>query len=135
MSVIGKDIGELHLLRLYLIFLPDELTYKRTLCLSHLTGSLSRLVSSITGVKCWCSLFNQCLILGLYFNKGMKWQFKCPCRYIFDPFPGICYVNLSNVELIFNPYKSPREMCFHLLKDSRAVLICQTPKAGLCLPQ
>lgn len=89
------------------------LPHKRTLCLSNLTGSLSRLVSSTTGVKCQCSLFNQCFILGLYFNTGMKWQLKCRCRYIFCPFeiPGPGSVNLNNLKFIFNLYKSLREMC------------------------
>lgn len=100
------------------------LPHKRTLCLSNLTSSLSRLVSSTTGVKRQCSLFNQCFILGLYFNGGMKQQFKCRCRYIFWRFqiPGLCYVNLNNLWFI-SICTNPLEKCaVLLLKDTTAVL-------------
>lgn len=92
------------------------LPHKRTLCLSHLTGSLLGLGSSPTGVKCQCTPFHQCLIPGSYFNERMKQQLKCHGRYVSVPFPGLCYVNLNNVEFIFNLYKSLGEMCYSFAK-------------------
>lgn len=104
------------------------LPHKRTLCLSNLTGSLSRLVSSTTGVKCQCFLFNQCFILGLYFNGGDKTEFECLCRYIFCPFliPCLCYVNLNN---LFSICTNSLEKCaVHLLQDTTAVLTLHQTK-------
>lgn len=111
------------------------LPHKRTLCLSNLTGSLSRLVSSTTGVKCQCFLFNQCFILGLYFNGGDKTEFECLCRYIFCPFliPCLCYVNLNN---LFSICTNSLEKCaVHLLQDTTAVLTLHQTKTTLTQPK
>lgn len=90
------------------------LPHKRTLCLSNLTGSLSRLLSSTTGVKCQCFLFHQCFILGLYFNKGNEIAIQMSLQIYFCPFLilYLCYVNLNNLSFIFNLYKSFGEMCY-----------------------
>lgn len=89
------------------------LPHKRTLCLSNLTGSLSRLLSSTTGVKCQCFLFHQCFILGLYFNKGNETAIQMSLQIYFCPFLILCLccVNLNNLSFIFNLYKSLGEMC------------------------
>lgn len=112
----------------------NSLPHKRTLCLSHLTGSLSRLGSSMAGVKCQCSPFHQCLIPGLYFNKEMKQQFKCHCRYVFVPFPGLCYVNLNNVEFIFNLYESLGEMCYSFAKRRNSCAVMTDIKTETISP-
>lgn len=66
----------------------------------------------------------------------MKQQFKCHCRYIFCPFfiPGLCYVNLNNLEFIFNLYKSLGEMCYSFAKRHNSC-VDLTPKPGLSFPQ
>lgn len=90
------------------------LPHKRTLCLLSLAGSLSRLLSSTTGVKCQCSLFNQCFILGLDFNRGDETAIQMSLQVYFCPFsiPCLCCVNLNNLSFIFKLYKPRGEMCY-----------------------